>query len=346
MASNASRIGLKSGGSDNQELFLKKFAGEVLTTFETNAVFKPLHLVRTIENGKSASFPVTGIATAKYHAVGDNLLLNDHGGSSAYTSNILATEKVITIDNLLTASALIGKIDEAMNHYDVRSIYTEEIGRALSKKFDKTMAQVIINAARSASNLTDVTGAGQVQTFTGSPTAFSSLTGAQVAEAILNAAVKLDKNDVPDDGERYCVVSPETYAKLVATTSAVSTQVSGERVYKVGSYEDGTITKVGNVKIIKSNNLPTASNGNNAAETNSNVNYGWPTATTTGFVASGYSKVAGVVFHKNAAGTVKLLDLAVESEYKIELQGTFMVAKYAMGHGVLRPECSVELRLS
>ena len=344
MASNASRVGLKSGGSDNTELFLKKFAGEVLTTFETNAVFKPLHLIRTIENGKSASFPVTGIATAKYHAVGDNLLLNDHGGSAAYTSNILATEKVITIDNLLTASALIGKIDEAMNHYDVRSIYTEEIGRALAKKFDKTIAQIVVNAARSAANLS-VTQAGQVQTFTGTPSTFASLTGAQVAEAILNAAVKLDKNDVPDDGERYCVVSPETYAKLVATTSAVATQVSGERAYKVGSYEDGTITKVGNVKIIKSNNIPTASNGNDAAETNSNVNYGWP-ITGTGSVASGYSKVAGVVFHKNAAGTVKLLDLAVESEYKIELQGTFMVAKYAMGHGVLRPECAVELRLS
>ena len=348
MPSNVSRIGQNLGAGSATELFLKKFAGEVLTTFETNAVFKPLHLIRTIENGKSASFPVTGTATAKYHAVGDNLLLNDFGGSAAYTNNILATEKVITIDNLLTSSALIAKIDEAMNHYDVRSIYTEEIGRALAKKFDRTIAQIVVNAARSASNISNVTGAGQVQTFTGSPTTFGALTGAQVAEAILNAAVKLDQNDVPDDGERYCVVSPETYAKLVATTSAVSTQVSGERAYKVGSYEDGTITKVGNVKVIKSNNLPTAANGNYAAETNSNTNYGWPTTNTAGLtgVASGYSKVAGVVFHKNAAGTVKLLDLAVESEYKIELQGTFMVAKYAMGHGVLRPECSVELRLS
>ena len=47
---------------------------------------------------------------------------------------------------------------------------------------------------------------------------------------------------------------------------------------------------------------------------------------------------------KEAIGTVKLLDLATESEYQIERQGTLFVAKYAMGHGVLRSECAVEVR--
>jgi hypothetical protein len=48
-----------------------------------------------------------------------------------------------------------------------------------------------------------------------------------------------------------------------------------------------------------------------------------------------------IVAHPSAIGTVKLLDLATESEYQIERQGTLFVAKYAMGHGVLRPEASV-----
>ena len=47
---------------------------------------------------------------------------------------------------------------------------------------------------------------------------------------------------------------------------------------------------------------------------------------------------------REAIGTVKLLDLATESEYQIERQGTLFVAKYAMGHGVLRSECAVEVR--
>ena len=46
---------------------------------------------------------------------------------------------------------------------------------------------------------------------------------------------------------------------------------------------------------------------------------------------------------KEAIGTVKLLDLATESEYQIQRQGTLFVAKYAMGHGVLRPECAVKV---
>jgi hypothetical protein len=45
-----------------------------------------------------------------------------------------------------------------------------------------------------------------------------------------------------------------------------------------------------------------------------------------------------------SVGTVKLLDLAVESDYLIQQQGTLVVAKYAMGHGILRPECAVEIK--
>ena len=59
-----SRVGLIEGGSDNDALFLKKFSGEILQTFEESNIFKPLHTVRTIESGKSAQFPVTGVASA------------------------------------------------------------------------------------------------------------------------------------------------------------------------------------------------------------------------------------------------------------------------------------------
>ena len=41
---------------------------------------------------------------------------------------------------------------------------------------------------------------------------------------------------------------------------------------------------------------------------------------------------------------MKLMDLAVESDYDIRRQGTLMVAKYAMGHGVLRPEAAVQIQ--
>lgn len=312
-----SRLGLKQGSSpaDNLELFLKKFAGEVLTTFETENVFKPLHLIRTIENGKSAQFPVTGTATAKYHSPGDNMLL----AANSYINQIAHSERVIHIDGLLTSSTFISKIDEAMNHYDVRSIYTTELGRALAKKFDNTIARVVIKAARASANLTggkgdqfvDVTGAGS-----------TTITGAKLADAIYAAAQKLDEADVPSE-ERYAVLSPANYYLLVQEVAKYT------NANAIGSYVDGSVVRVGGVQIVKSNNLP--STNISSAEGNN------------GGYTGDFSGTVGVVFHKNAVGTVKLLDLAVESEYKIELQGTFMVAKYAMGHGILRPECAVEL---
>ena len=45
----------------------------------------------------------------------------------------------------------------------------------------------------------------------------------------------------------------------------------------------------------------------------------------------------------DAGCTVKLMDLAVESEYQITRQGTLMVARYAMGHNILRPATSVAI---
>jgi len=50
------------------------------------------------------------------------------------------------------------------------------------------------------------------------------------------------------------------------------------------------------------------------------------------------------MMHPSAIGTVKLLDLGMESEYQISKQGTLMVAKYALGSGILRPESAIELK--
>lgn len=84
-----SRVGQINSAGGTNELFLKKFAGEILTTFESNNIFKPLHTVRTIESGKSAQFPVTGIATASYHTPGQNIA--DAGNS--YLSDLRRTRR-------------------------------------------------------------------------------------------------------------------------------------------------------------------------------------------------------------------------------------------------------------
>ena len=58
--SNISRSGQSNASGSNRELFLKLYAGEVLTAFQTRNVMMPIHRVRTISKGKTAQFPMTG----------------------------------------------------------------------------------------------------------------------------------------------------------------------------------------------------------------------------------------------------------------------------------------------
>ena len=94
MAYNATapnRFGTNAGlsGSGVDELFLKVFSGEVLTTFEETNLMMGLHRVRTITSGKTAQFPVTGVASAKYHTPGESVLVDN----AAYLSSINHGEK-------------------------------------------------------------------------------------------------------------------------------------------------------------------------------------------------------------------------------------------------------------
>ncbi len=314
-ATTPSRVGLVNNtGTDYTELFLKKFAGEVLTTFETENVFKPLHTVRTISNGKSAQFPVTGVAGASYHVAGENIL--DSGNS--YLSQIKHAEKIISIDSMLTANTMIYELDEAMNHYDVRSIYTTELGRALAKKHDKTIAQVIALAARTATTISGGNGGSQLD-----KGASGLDTGTEIADAIYDAAQTLDEKDVPSN-DRYAVMAPAEYYLLVQHLAAVG------NANAVGSYVEGEVVKVAGMRVIPSNNVP---NSSISAATGENNTYN-----------GDFTNTKILCFQKGAVGTVKLLDLKLESERKIEFQGSLFVARYAMGHGVLRPECAVEIR--
>ena len=343
-----SRVGLDENntGAGNDQLFLKKFSGEILQTFEESNIFKPLHTIRTIESGKSAQFPVTGIASAAYHTPGENIA--DAGNS--YLSDIGKTEKIITIDKMLIASTFLSNIDDVKNHYDIRSVYANELGKALAVRFDTALAKVFIGAARSSANLSVTSTGGQLDVanndfsagdVTGTPAA---ITGADLVAAFFSAAQKLDENDVPSDG-RFCVLRPADYYKLItgadasnsfSLTSAVNADIGGQ-----GGLATGSIPQIAGISIFKSNHIPStdlSGTSTGDGESNNDVFGG------NGVGYNGnFTTTKGIVSHSAAVGTVKLLDLATESEYQIERQGTLFVAKYAMGHGVLRPECAIEL---
>jgi hypothetical protein len=130
-----------------------------------------------------------------------------------------------------------------------------------------------------------------------------------------------------------------------------------------GSVADATVASIAGMPIIMSNhanvsNLYVNFTGGDANEGKTSDNaplantagsgrtthYDLPTANVDGAdMVALASKFKGVVFTPDAVATVKLLDLGMESEYQINRQGTLMVAKYAMGHNVLRPASCVAL---
>jgi len=313
MAMTVSRLGAVNKDATatdvaQRALFLQVFSGEVLAAFAQSTALLDKHSVRTIQNGKSASFPVTGRTVAGYHVPGAQVVGDAIGHN----------EKVIPIDGLLLASAFLANIDEAMNHFDVRSIYSKEMGEALAKAFDKNVLQEGVLGSRATTLVTGLPN--------GAPIIDTDLDNAALAtrvacwaKALFTAAKQFDVDDVP--GERYCALPPAAYLDLVQNMAQINKDWGGQ-----GSYADGTIVKVAGITLVKSNNIP-------QTDLSAATYHGVNAATT-----------MGLVWTPSAIGTVKLMDLALESEYLIDYQGTLMIAKYAMGHGWLRPNGCIELK--
>jgi hypothetical protein len=99
-----------------------------------------------------------------------------------------------------------------------------------------------------------------------------------------------------------------------------------------GVYADGKVLRVAGIELIKTNNIPSTviATGTDAGPA--------------GKYAGDFTNTIALVGHKEAVGTVKLMDLNMESAWIVDKRSELMVAEYALGHGVLRPECAVEIR--
>jgi len=317
-------VGKINAGGSEDALFLKVFAGEVLTSFERASVTQGAEMVRSISSGKSATFPVMGRVGASYHTAGAEITGSD----------VNHNEKVITINDLLLSSVFLSNIEEAKNHWDVRSAYSSEIGRALAFQKDKHVLQTIGQAAQATANVADTGyGAGTVLTNTSIASATASTAADAMIEELFNAAKALDANYVPKEG-RKAFIRLEEYYKLANATNAVNVDFSGQ-----GSIAEGKVVKIAGIELV-----PTAHFVSSDYSAATDVNGGSATAGGSNPQQVNLANYVCLVSHPSAAGTVKLMDLAVESEYDIRRQGTLMVAKYAMGHGVLRPEAAVGIK--
>lgn len=312
---SVNRIGANNGAADKTALFLKLFGGEVLTAFAQTNIFMPLHTVRTISSGKTAQFPVTGVISAHYHTPGAELV-----GQSVNNS-----ERTISIDNILVSDFSVYDLDTAMSHFEVRSEYSRQAGIALANQADKYLACVAYLTARASATITGQPGGSSVVS------ANAGTDSDTLLSAIASAAQNLDQNLVPE-GDRHAALAPAQWWLLANSTKVFNRDYGNDGIN--GSLARPAVMEWANVLLHKCNTLRSVNGQTIAADATNEKNTYNGTFTTS----------ISPVFHRSAFGTVKLLDLSVETERSVSRLSTLVVGRYAMGHGILRPECAVEIK--
>lgn len=308
---NPSRLGqIQAAGADDA-LFLDVFGGEVLTAFETTVQLRDKHMVRTIEHGRSARFPATFKVGSSYHTPGTEIL----------GRVVQHNEVTISVDDILIADVFIANIDELQNHYDVRSIYSTEVGNELALAYDRNVCRNIIRAARGGALFTG-DGGGAALTNAGFANNAQAL-----FDGISQAKQAMEEKDVPVDRMPvYAAFRPAQWYIMARSDRALNKDTGDG-----GSIAQSVLNTVDKIQIVKSTAFPFG--------VNDSANAALPAA-----YRINMTNTVGMIWTPMAAATLQLMDVQMEAEYDMRRQGTLMLGKYLVGHGPLRNKCAVELR--
>lgn len=306
------RFGQINNAGADDALFLKQYAGEVLTSFVAEYALSGHVTERNISGGKSASFPALGTIGSGYHTPGAEIL------GRIVESN----EIIINLNQMLISDAFIASIDEAKSHYDVRSEYTRQQGLELAKQRQMNELRCAYLAARTATSLVPGQGGGSV--ITG---ATLNSDAVALAAALRTCRQTFDEKNIPDQ-DTIAAMKPAMYYLLTSNKDLIDRDYNPQ--LGESSYKDAVMTSVARINLVKTNHMPST---NETAD-----------ATVLAAYQANYATSVAAVFHKSAVGTLKLMDLALESTYDARRQGTLMLAKYALGHGKLRASAAIELK--
>ena len=327
-----------SGGSlaANRALYLKKFAGEVLQKLPQVMNTKGMVREKTLRNGKEYQFPYTGKITPAYHVPGAEL-----AGQS--TNN---AEKVIALDDLMVVDRFTPKIDRWMAHFDDRAAYSAQMGEALGIAMENN---IFLEAKIGAGQSSVVTGNGadgkvivndKFKFDTGTPA--NAQTDVELLDAVKSAckeaAQAFKEKNVPAGLKKVLYITWDVYFRLV---NAVDTNGFSlfNKDYASGSIEQGMVPPLFGIHIQGTNNIPTADLSSVAS----------PQTASTGihfYHQADMTKTVGIIMCEGSVATVKAADISIEVDpYQARYKGQLVTADYMAGHGWLRPECLVELKL-
>ena len=233
----------------------------------------PLNRVRTISKGKSAQFPMTGkYRDASYHTPGSEIV----------PTSSKQGERIVSVDDLLVNAQFVPNIDEAMSHYDIRSIYTQEAGFGLSKVADQNIIRLGIKAAlcETAAMAALATGAPSIQDYSafddedfsgnvvvgGDETTTSSVASSirdpkKIAQAIMDAKRILTNANVP--GEPFVVMSNDMYYdmfKISGSSNLNDLAIFNRDIGGSGSVASGDVPTILGMPVYVTNHMGSYSN--------------------------------------------------------------------------------------
>ena len=293
---------------------LKLFSGEVFNAFNDATIFKGLVRNYALRGGKSKQFLLTGKLAAGYHTPGTAI---------APAAGLKSNEKTIVMDDLLVSSQFVYDLDEILSQWSSRSEISKQIGEALALHYDERLARVLAKGATESAVVTGEPGGFQVNIGAGATNDAQA-----IVDGFFEAAAVLDERSAPQEG-RCAVLSPRQYYSLI---SSVDTNILNREVGNTqGDMNSGKgLYSIAGIRIYKSNVLASLY-GQDLSSTNvagENNDYDVDC-----------SALAGLVFHREAAGTVEAIAPSIETtsgDFHVQYQGDLIVGKLAMGADTLR----------
>ena len=358
------RANATGNASNNRDLYLKLFSGELFKGFQHESIARDLVTKRTLKNGKSLQFIYTGRTKAEYNIPGQAILGNTDNAPPV-------AEKTVTVDDLLISSAFVYELDETLAHYELRGEISRKIGYALAQTYDRKIFRSIVRGARAASPVSATNfvepGGSQIRVGT-TAQANNAYDSEKLVDAFYDAAAALDEKGISGEG-RVAVLNPRQYYTLiqnVSTNGLINRDVQGTALQSGGG-----IMEIAGIKIYKSMNIPffgrfgtqlggTAGAGDVGETSPGNLgtfvgedmlddeavtgtNYGSRNNYGTD---EKFANSCGLIFQREGAAVVEAIGPQVQvtsGDISVVYQGDVILGRLAMGSDYLNPAACVEL---
>jgi hypothetical protein len=314
--STPSRPGLRQGGADNLELFLSTRGSEVLTAYAAEIKVANTILSQSLKGAKDAKFMAFWNATVGYHTPGVEIL----------GDQIASQDVTVAPDDKLISSVFVSDVDEALFDLDVRSPYTEAMGRAMAEHYDANVARMIVKSSRQGALFTGDQGGSALTN------AAYATTATTLFDGISQAKETMDGKKVPVNQQPVRALLPTAQWYLLARSDKnLNRDFNGG----VASIQKHTLTTIDDIEVIKSNNLNSVFGANDSANT---------------AIPSLYridmTNTRGVVYTPYAAATAVVQDLGFQMVDQPEKQGVLLIARRMVGTRPLRSKTAVELKIA